>query len=174
MPVYLCQPGEGQVDPWRHGVQVFSAPWPIHATASPAVGGNNERDLVMASSSTNNGTNSSTNGEDTITLTNWHTAATASNDPNESRTTTTTTTTRLPSVRRVRHAELVLVDDVCIAYNRYWLRLRWPGLKGGFAGYIAMGLISETTSVGACVSLLFSLLCVGFGITEASFLTPIF
>lgn len=42
------------------------------------------------------------------------------------------------AIRRVRHAEICIVDDVCVAYQRYWLRLRWPGSKGGFAGYIAM------------------------------------
>jgi len=42
-------------------------------------------------------------------------------------------------VRKVRHAEVVLVDDVSIAYDRYWLRLRWPGPQGAFAGYIALG-----------------------------------
>jgi hypothetical protein len=62
---------------------------------------------------------------------------------------TTSTSTRASVVsatgvvRRVRHAEIVLVDDVCIAYGRYWLRLRWPGHKGGFAGYIAMGRIAN-------------------------------
>lgn len=45
------------------------------------------------------------------------------------------------AIRRVRHAEVVLVDDVCIAHGRYWLRLKWPG-TGGFAGYIALGASS--------------------------------
>lgn len=44
-------------------------------------------------------------------------------------------------IRRVRHSEILIVDDVCIQYSRYWLRLRWPGRKGGFAGYIAMGRV---------------------------------
>ncbi len=48
-------------------------------------------------------------------------------------------------VRRIRHAEVVLVDDVCIAYDRHWLRLRWPGKKGGFAGYVALGKVNETS-----------------------------
>jgi hypothetical protein len=48
-------------------------------------------------------------------------------------------------VRRIRHAEVVLVDDVCIAYDRHWLRLRWPGSKGGFAGYVALGKVNETS-----------------------------
>ena len=51
-------------------------------------------------------------------------------------------------IRRVRHAEVVLVDDVCIAFERYWLRLRWPGHKGGFAGYIALGKVGEKIWLG--------------------------
>lgn len=47
-------------------------------------------------------------------------------------------------IRRVRHAEIVLVDDVCIAFGRYWLRLRWPGQREGFAGYIAMGVVNDS------------------------------
>jgi hypothetical protein len=74
-------------------------------------------------------------------------------------------------IRRIRHSEIVLVDDVCIAYNRYWLRLRWPGTSSGgagtgtaptstttipsskhphhhghFAGYIAMGTYGNNTT----------------------------
>ena len=94
--------------------------------------------------------------------------------PTAAATITSTTTTAAPSsrrslrssaanapIRRVRHAEIVLVDDVCVAHGRYWLRLRWPGHQqqqsphshshgsGGssnnslFAGYIAMGLVSK-------------------------------
>jgi len=63
--------------------------------------------------------------------------------------TTATTTTDAPmaglAVRRVRHAEVVLVDEVSIAYGRYWLRLRWPGPQGGFAGYIALGSVRIST-----------------------------
>ena len=46
-------------------------------------------------------------------------------------------------IRRIKHSEVVIVDDVCVAYDRYWLRLRWPGQKGGFAGYMAMGKVDE-------------------------------
>jgi hypothetical protein len=52
------------------------------------------------------------------------------------------TATPPTSIRKIRHAEIVLVDDVCVTYNHYWLRLRWPGSKGGFAGYIDMGKTS--------------------------------
>eukprot|EP00559_Dactyliosolen_fragilissimus_P007383 CAMPEP_0184871098 /NCGR_PEP_ID=MMETSP0580-20130426/39908_1 /TAXON_ID=1118495 /ORGANISM="Dactyliosolen fragilissimus" /LENGTH=663 /DNA_ID=CAMNT_0027373597 /DNA_START=173 /DNA_END=2165 /DNA_ORIENTATION=- len=46
-------------------------------------------------------------------------------------------------IRRVRHAEIVLVDQVAVHYGRYWLRLRWPGPRGGVAGYIALGSVSS-------------------------------
>lgn len=45
------------------------------------------------------------------------------------------------AVRRVRHAEVVLADEVSASYGRYWLRLRWPGPRGGVAGYIALGVV---------------------------------
>lgn len=47
-------------------------------------------------------------------------------------------------VRRVRHAEVVLVDRAVVAYGRYWLRLRWPGPQGGFGGYVALGKVPWT------------------------------
>ena len=42
-------------------------------------------------------------------------------------------------VRRIKHSELVLVDQALRAYGRTWLRLRWPGEKGGFGGFVALG-----------------------------------
>ena len=42
------------------------------------------------------------------------------------------------AIRRIRHSEVVLVDDVVYQHNNYWLRLRWPGTKGGFAGYVCL------------------------------------
>lgn len=55
---------------------------------------------------------------------------------------------RLPPVRRVRHAEVVLVDQVLVAFRRYWLRLRWPGEHGGFGGFVALGKLEEYLSDG--------------------------
>lgn len=46
--------------------------------------------------------------------------------------------TLLPIIRRVRYAEVVLVDAVFWIYGCYWLRLKWPGPRGGAAGYIAL------------------------------------
>ncbi|GKY98421.1 hypothetical protein MPSEU_000799600 [Mayamaea pseudoterrestris] len=105
MPVYLCQSGSEEPEPWRYGIQVYASPFNIDLSdVTPRAG----RDLVVASN--------------------------ISEQP----------TTAGHPIRRVRHAEVVLVDDVCVAHERYWLRLRWPGSKGGFAGYIAMGLVTET------------------------------
>jgi hypothetical protein len=125
MPVYLCQPGTGGDDPWRHGLQVYASPFSLEATqANRFVGGG--RDLVIANWVPHrNGGNNNDDHESSL----WSSPS--------SRSTTN------PPIRRVRHTEVILVDDVCMAYNRYWLRLRWPGHKGGFAGYIAMGLASE-------------------------------
>ena len=46
-------------------------------------------------------------------------------------------------LRRLRHAEVVIVDDVCLAFGKYWLRLRWPGHKGGFAGYLPLSVDAD-------------------------------
>ena len=46
---------------------------------------------------------------------------------------------RKEPIRRVKHAEIVLVDEVNVYYGNYWLRLRWPGKRGGVAGYIPLG-----------------------------------
>ena len=50
---------------------------------------------------------------------------------------------QVASIRKIRHSEVVVADDVCLCFGRYWLRLRWPGSKGGFAGYVAMGKATE-------------------------------
>ena len=42
----------------------------------------------------------------------------------------------------MKHSEIVLVDEVSIHYGNYWLRLRWPGKRGGVAGYVALGPVS--------------------------------
>jgi len=149
MPVYLCQSGLQQGQPWRFGIQVYAAPFPIEESAtssnvatSPA---NNEtapnprasggRDLVVATWMPGN---SRTNNEG------------GSTEQNQQQSSASTRSSALlvgHAIRRVRHAEIVLVDDVCIAHDRYWLRLRWPGHKGGFAGYIAMGLVNEQQKI---------------------------
>ena len=163
MPVYLCQPGAGQNDAWRHGIQVFSSPCAIDdETAVPSSTLPTTTATTLAYSS--NITTAA--GERDLVVGSWTFAEqeehvqhlqqqqpTAAGRGTRATTAKTTKTTAVAAanhhhhhhqmIRRVRHAELVLVDDVCIAYGRYWLRLRWPGQKGGFAGYIAMNKLSE-------------------------------
>lgn len=152
MPVYLCQSGSGYNEPWRHGIQVYAAPFPIPTTASStggaavSGGGGGGRDTVAVPASTTDATQ-------------WESQAQQQqqqgNQSQQQQTNTAfTTSTRTQQqeqmlagmpIRRVRHAEIVLVDDVCIAFGRYWLRLRWPGQRKGFAGYIAMGVVNDAT-----------------------------
>lgn len=127
MPVYLCYPGGDGEEPWRHGVQVFAAPCRIDSDTPASTTSSGERDLIVA-----DWANEEDQRDNTVRVTKAVGRGTRS--PLSSQ-----------IVRRVRHAELLLVDDVCIAYERFWLRLRWPGRRGGFAGYIAMGLVSEAS-----------------------------
>jgi hypothetical protein len=140
MPVYLCNPGAGQPDPWRHGIQVYSAPFDIGATTPSAAAAG--RDLAVAVHTARTGSDSEHNSNATRDEGGGRPSfrseflSTASGGGRRE-------STAGHPIRRVRHAEIVLVDDVCVAYQRYWLRLRWPGHKGGFAGYIAMGSVDK-------------------------------
>ena len=132
MPVYICQAGSNSSEPWRDGLQVYAAPFQL--TDLPS--GDPRDDLgATCTIAPREGVFGTTNEDSKI-------------DNNS-----TTGRNRQPvnslnfgsCVRRIRHAEVVLVDDVCIAYDRHWLRLRWPGQKGGFAGYVALGKVNETS-----------------------------
>lgn len=37
------------------------------------------------------------------------------------------------------------MDEVSIAYGMYWLRLRWPGPRGGVAGYMDLGTVQSVS-----------------------------
>mmetsp|Transcript_32957 Transcript_32957/g.51093 ORF Transcript_32957/g.51093 Transcript_32957/m.51093 type:complete len:730 (-) Transcript_32957:72-2261(-) len=138
MPVYLCQPGAGSSEPWRHGIQVYAAPFAMDEASLSDSG----RDAFVLPASTMEATNWSSNDRET-----------SSERPDPARTTQSANTPSIPQqrnasglpIRRVRHAEVVLVDDTCVAFDRYWLRLRWPGHKGSFAGYIALGKVGQPT-----------------------------
>jgi len=98
------------------GIQVFRYPWPLDSTTTPSF---------------------SDDGDETGLLTG------VGNPDRPLAPSAVGRATAFQNTRKIRHAELVLVDDVCQAHGRYWLKLRWPGQKGGFAGYVAMGLLSE-------------------------------
>ena len=150
MPVYLCQPGASASEPWRHGIQVYAAPFAMDEPTTVSISGgqtamNNQGQATEAArwsssempeqeqSNTNNNTTNTGDGASTTA------------QPGSTRGINLRTTLNKGGhpIRRIRHAEVLLVDDVCIAFERYWLRLRWPGRKGGFAGYIALGKVNE-------------------------------
>ena len=177
MPIYLCNPGEGQSEPWKFHVHVYAAPYDVdavketQATENPTTGTSTSRVTTTTTSNSGAGTTreasaqqirrrelvrfassqGSSDEADTSSPTN-RSNNTTDNGRRISSISNNTTNNQLSMiyctpVRRVRHAEVVLVDDVCIAYDHYWLRLRWPGSKGGFAGYIQMGRTSEYNAV---------------------------
>ena len=143
MPVYLCQPGAGATEPWRHGIQVYATPFALDETAPVSTGVG--RDMVVLPVTSNESAHWSNeqrreqqpHGQQPQTVGEATSSAAGQIQQHRQR-------MGVP-IRRVRHAEVVLVDDVCVAYERYWLRLRWPGHSGGFAGYIALGRVGQTS-----------------------------
>lgn len=142
MPVYLCQPGAGAAEPWRHGILVYAAPFAMEEL--PVTGGG--RDAVVLPASTGEVANWSDTGtnEQRSSSVGQQVPSSVPSSVGASALQQQKNHQGLP-IRKIRHAEVVLADDVCVAFDRYWLRLRWPGSKGGFAGYIALGKVGETT-----------------------------
>jgi hypothetical protein len=185
MPVYICQAGSSSSEPWRHGLQVYAAPFALNdvpvGSSNSARGGAGEGEedddnpnpnvtiappLVPSTrqeidNNNNNDQQQQREREDHQEDEIRDEAATdaTSGGPIHNTTTSSGRSQRdddllasihsakygLP-VRRIRHAEVVLVDDVCIAFDRHWLRLRWPGTKGGFAGYVALGKVDNNNN----------------------------
>jgi hypothetical protein len=143
MPVYLCQSGAGYREPWRHGIQVYAAPFPVNVSG-PTSSGRDSAVLAPFGTTAPQGPQqqpSSTQAQNS-------TQETMEQQQGSSVMQRQATEQQINgiAIRRVRHAEIVLVDDVCIAFGRYWLRLRWPGQGKGFAGYIAMGLVTSDSN----------------------------
>eukprot|EP00560_Eucampia_antarctica_P008509 CAMPEP_0197827302 /NCGR_PEP_ID=MMETSP1437-20131217/4110_1 /TAXON_ID=49252 ORGANISM="Eucampia antarctica, Strain CCMP1452" /NCGR_SAMPLE_ID=MMETSP1437 /ASSEMBLY_ACC=CAM_ASM_001096 /LENGTH=740 /DNA_ID=CAMNT_0043428097 /DNA_START=36 /DNA_END=2258 /DNA_ORIENTATION=- len=138
MPVYLCRPGWNADEPWRHGVQVYAFPFPIPDSSSS--------DRVVSRKSQNE----STHPERPLRPQQPRTADSSGMEDQRRATEPTSNSSSSSNnnnsgggvvIRRVRHSEVVLVDEVSIAHDRYWLRLRWPGPRGGLAGFIALGCV---------------------------------
>lgn len=55
----------------------------------------------------------------------------------------TTKKSKTTPIRRIRHAEVVLVDQCVIAHGRYWLRLKWPGEQEKHGGYVALCRVED-------------------------------
>lgn len=133
MPVYLCQPGALAAEPWRHGIQVYAAPFAMDVAVSSNE--NNSNTEILDNNEGLRQRRGTSTADDTTAGGNTVSQTAGSGESHVA-------PWGLP-IRRVRHAEVVLVDDVCVAFDRYWLRLRWPGGRGGFAGYIALGKVTE-------------------------------
>lgn len=154
MPVYICQAGANSSEPWRHGLQVYAAPFQLMDLPSgePRDGHNQNICTVapqmMSTSGITDQAQGNNDNQPPVQQFQPQQIFTANNS--YSNNSIAREQQHLESlkfglpVRRIRHAEVVLVDDVCIAYDRHWLRLRWPGRKGGFAGYVALGKVNET------------------------------
>ena len=150
MPVYICQAGSNSSEPWRHGLQVYAAPFQLTDLPSgdPRDGVDNVCTLAPRTMSSTNFAVQTQHNNNAMNFNNDPRRQFSANDPDRSNNTNRENLNVQPMrfgvpVRRIRHAEVVLVDDVCIAYDRHWLRLRWPGSKGGFAGYVALGKVDE-------------------------------
>jgi hypothetical protein len=152
MPVYLCQPGVMATEPWRHGIQVYAAPFDLvdlPVTASRIDGGTagDGRDSTSDTAVSRARNNENDDQSHFEQQANAGTPSLSSQIIDVTGSGGMVQHSRAPQsgleIRRIRHAEVVLVDDVCLAFGRHWLRLRWPGHKGGFAGYIALGKVNE-------------------------------
>jgi hypothetical protein len=122
MPVYLCKPGWGTAEPWRHGMPVYAHPFPMKEESR------NTGSSFEVSAHHGGGAARQDHNRTEPETRNYYASSTGSNFPVES-----------TPIRRVRHSEVVLVDEVSLYYGKYWLRLRWPGSRGGVAGYIVLG-----------------------------------
>ena len=154
MPIYLCQSGQNQPEPWRHGIDVYTEIFDIDGKGdeSPAIlddgrdqpATSNRRSLftsetreTMEDDREEGQVDNSHLDQQTEGLARTQRSQSFDPSPPEG-------SSHAPAIhygrpfRRVRHAEVVLVDDVCFKFGRYWLRTRMPGASGGFAGYVAL------------------------------------
>ena len=122
-----------------------------HSPAPDVVGGaqqqqRRQRQFLMSSSnnSSDDDESSSQNNNNETTPSTGGSGVLQQQQPSPLTTAAATTTTMRPNpVRRIRHAEVVLVDQCLIIYGRTWLRLRWPGEQGGFGGFVALSRIED-------------------------------
>lgn len=171
MPIYLAQPGISTKEPWRHGLQVYDRPFSLDFSPSqpqPMEGKSNEkqqRDQNLAQQQQQQvGDDGRSGGGGAIGALrpemrhdtsisdegapDYHLLPTTATAETSSSTSPETIAKQPKPVRRIRHAEVVLVDQCLIAYGRYWLRIKWPGSEGGHGGYVALSR-TEDVDVGA-------------------------
>lgn len=149
MPVYLCKPGVFASEPWRHGIPVYAEPFRIGSTLNT--------DAVMQASQQqqqqqtpgfrrSNSSMNQPNSETSSVTGVGNSGGTQQVQQQQQEQQEETEDEQVNAIRRIRHGEVVLVDDVVSAYDNFWLRLRWPGSKGGFAGYVCL-VTSQNTII---------------------------
>lgn len=116
MPVYLCKPGTEGEEPWKHVVQVYAEPFPLPSEEEDSDDRGPSSPTIIHRQNSNSNKN----------------ARLKDNDAS------------IP-LRRIRHAELLLVDAIFIQYDRYWLRLVFPGPteQHQYGGCIALGRVKK-------------------------------
>ena len=155
MPVYLCKPGMNSLDPWRHGIPVYAQPFPLRGVTgvSNSLGNDADMDVETRESVEDvlpNVHTTNTGEPQRLGLTREESktppsSETSSLNGRSTRPWTPSETAATSAIRRIRHSEVILVDDVVYQYSNYWLRLRWPGSNGGFAGYVC--LVAHTNTI---------------------------
>jgi hypothetical protein len=140
MPVYLCQPPDlPATEPWRRGIQVYAEPFDMVDLPTDSDVDDSPNTIDQQTTGIRNRHNQIIMQQQGETAVSQIIDVTGAGGPVHY----SSSVQSGLEIRRIRHAEVVLVDDVCVAFGRHWLRLRWPGHKGGFAGYVALGKVDE-------------------------------
>jgi hypothetical protein len=117
MPVYLCKPGWDAPEPWRHGIQVYAYPFSIPeqptTASSPSREGRSQSDDAEGASSPQREESSSS-----LAAQDGHGIVTTQHTTHHKGEVRTRGIKYGMPVRRVRHAEVVLVDQVSPARRR--------------------------------------------------------
>jgi hypothetical protein len=151
MPVYVCFPGLDSPEPWQSYIDVFAAPYEVNDETTRTISrqsavhtnsGHPEAGRDTAENATDHGSSVHENEDERenddipMEVARLDSATLDARRAELSLVRGSGAARPPPHIRRLRHAEIIIVDDVCLQYSRYWLRLRWPGRRGGFAGYI--------------------------------------
>ena len=135
MPIYLCLPGHSSKEPWRHGMKIFDRPRDLNESGDGHKGDGHKSTTSDHATSSNNNENKRFTMRSVSDSSEAHSLGGGSGGISKS---TAPATDTVGSIRRARHAEVLLADSILYSHNRHWLRLRWPGHHGGLGGFVAL------------------------------------
>lgn len=141
MPIYLCLPGHASKEPWRHGMRIFDRP---HNLEEPdTLDGTNissggERKMASHGFNMRSVSDTSHDGPASPDAAGSPTPTSKANTTSSKYRASSEHEANATSIRRARHAEILLADSIVTSHGRMWLRLRWPGAQGGFGGFVAL------------------------------------